>query len=350
VRAEEHWQYANTRRVDIGGLAFAHSRPILYFSFFYRGTDRTILTPSAIVGIDLETGKAITDVLPCGTPAADPAVSPDDAYLAYRFKEGAHLIGLRRLADGEMSVLPDESPGIKYPHFFSPDSKTLTYHIGEDSNDSRRKGSFVAEYSLDTGTRKIWSLGVRRAWDLQRLSDDRVIFRAMSPTHKEILRRFARSEDEVDHLFYDILIYNFDKSTGTLSVDPFNRLSASFETIFIYRLFCTVQGTKGQRYYALDRGYHAADLLVGDQGELKRVVRLEDRDVSDFLISDDEKWLAYVYRDTTKDGPYAQGREYDEDLEIRNMVTGETRRVDLRAPPFSDVANEQRSGCGDPPN
>jgi hypothetical protein len=347
AHAEEHWQYADTRRVDINGLAFAHSRPFLYLSFLYRGTERTILTPSAIVGIELETGKAVTDVLPCGMPGSHPVVSPNDAYLAYRFYEGAHLIGLRRLADGEMSVVPDESPGNKIPQFFSPDSKTLTYLQGIDPNDIRTlgKGEFLVEYSLDAGTRKSRSLGVDAAWNLQRLSDDRIIFMGMEPKDTGILRRLVQSESQAESLEFNSLIYTFDKSTGALGIDPVNRLSTYFGDTDQRRLFVAVQVTNGQRYYLIDNDGRAANVLVVDQGKLRRVACLEGREVWDFRISDDEKWLAYVYVNIAKDSPYWRDREYDKDLEIRNMVTGETRAVDLREPPFSDVANQQRSGC-----
>lgn len=351
ARAEEHWQYANTRRVEIDGLTFAHTRPILYLSFSYRGTDSTYLTLPTVIGIDLETGKAIADVLPCGTHATDPVVSPDDAYLAYRFYDGAHLIGVRRLADGEMSVLPDKSPGIKYPQFFSPDSKTLSYRIGEDYQDrnyDRDSETILAEYSLDTGKRKTWALGARGAWDLQRLSDDRVIFRAIEPTNKEILQRFARRENDAGRLYRTSLIYTFDKSTGALSLDPINELSTYFRNISPYRNFRFFRVTNGQRYYLIDNGYRAADFLVADQGKLTQFAPLGG-EVRDFRISDDEKWLAYVYTDWSDDRPRWQYSEYDEDLGIRNLVTGETHRIDLREPPLSDIANRQRFGCATGP-
>jgi hypothetical protein len=176
------------------------------------------------------------------------------------------------------------------------------------------------------------------------LSDDRVIFRAINPTDKEVLRQFAPDKRDFDFLYVSSLIYTFDKTTGTVSVDPLNRLSAPSDnfTSYAYRHFRTIQGAEGRRYYVLDKGYKAADLLAGDQRELKRIVHFKGSEVLDFVISDDEKWLAYVYSDVTKDRFIWRDGGYDEDLEIRNMVTGETRRIDLREPPFSDVANQQR--------
>lgn len=347
VWAEEQWQYAETRRIDIEGLTFAHTRPVLYLSFSYRGTDGTYLTPPTVVGIDLESGSAISDVLPCGSHAKDPVLSPDDAYLAYRFYDRAHLIGLRRLADGETTVLPDRSPGIRYPQFFSPDSKFLSYRIGEDPEDrnyDRRSETVLAEYSLDTGKRTTWPLGVRGAWDLQRLSDDRVIFRAIEPTNKEITQRFARRERDVDRFYSTGLIYTFDKSTGATRLDPVNELSTYFRQISPYRTFSFFRVTKDRRYYLVDNGYRAADFVAADQGKLTQFPPLAG-DVLDFDISDDEKWLAYVYADWSDSRPRWQYSERDEDLGIRNMVTGETRRVDLREPPFSDIANRQWFGC-----
>jgi hypothetical protein len=347
ARAGEQWQYAETRRVDIDGLAFAHIRPILYFSFSYRGTDGTFLTPATVVGIDLESGKAIADVLPCGTHATNPVVSPDDVYLAFRFHDGAHLIGVRRLTDGTMSAVPDVSPGIKYPQFFSPDSKSLSYRLGEDPEDraySRDREDLLVEYSLDSGERSTWSLGVGAAWDLQRLTDDRIMFRAIEPTDGEILRRFARSERDIEYLDTTSLIYTFDKSTGTLRLDPVNELSTYFRNISPYRHFRFVQVIKGQKFYLMYNGYRSADLSVADQDQLTQVARLGG-EVRAFRISDDERWLAYVYWDASSDRPFWQYSGRDQDLGIRNMITGETRRVDLREPPFSDIANRQRLGC-----
>lgn len=351
ARAEEQWQYAGTRRVDIEGLTFAHTRPILFLSFSYRGTHGTFLTPPTVVGIDLESGTAISDVLPCGIHAKDPILSPDDAYLAYRFYDRAHLIALRRLADGETTVLPDRSPGIKYPQFFSPDSKVLSYRIGEDPLDrnyDRHSETLLAEYSLDTGKRDTWALGVRGAWDVQRLSDDRVIFRAADPTKKEMLQRFARREGDAGYLNTTSLIYTFDKSTGTLRLDPVNELSTYFRGVSPYVNFRLVRVVGGRKLYLTVDGYRSADVFAADQGELTQVARL-DGGVLDFDISDDEKWLAYVYSDRSDSRPRWQYSERDQDLGIRNMVTGETRRIDLRASPFNDIANRQRFGCASGP-
>jgi hypothetical protein len=256
-------------------------------------------------------------------------------------------------------VLPDKSPGIKYPQFFSPDSKTLSYRIGEDLQDrnyDRHSETILAEYSLDTGKRNTWALGVRGAWDLQRVSDDRVIFEAIQPTNKEMLRRFARRAEDADGLYNTGLFYTFDKSTGALSLDPVNELSTYFRRISPYRHFSLVRVVKGQRYYLVDNGYRDADFLVADQGKMTQFAPLGG-EVRDFRVSDDEKWLAYVYTDWSDDRPLWQYSGYDEDLGIRNLVTGETHRIDLREPPFSDIAHQQRFGCvtgpvawlGDPP-
>jgi hypothetical protein len=347
THAQERWQHAGTRWASISALAFAHDRPFLYVSFSYYGQRRWQLAPSAIVGVDLETGKVVPDILPCGTTADRPVESPDGSYLAFAsFHERKAAIKVRRRVDRQIVVVPDSAKGEKTPHFFSADSKILYYTRNIDLEET------LIGYNIETGAFTAHPLGLRYAGRLQRLTGDRILMMGHGPVDESILTPLAaRTKSRHYSLTANILIYNYDMSTRRLTVDSVNFLAPYWPKARDYRFFNHVWAIAENRYYVVDHYVGSLDTLFPPRGapvittlylfdgaSLKQVEILHDRFVMTGRISQDEKWLAYG-------NSIERAGELNDELEIKNLSTGQTRRFDLFDAPFDGVAYKQQFGC-----